>query len=123
MDAAKTILVLEDDEAMRKLISSVLKSAGYHVLQAHNPTDAAAMFGSDLFAVDLLVADIFMPSMMGPDFARELLSMRPELKIVFITGTDQETIKATMNLAPHKQFLQKPFTPEQLREAVETALK
>jgi two-component system cell cycle sensor histidine kinase/response regulator CckA len=120
---ARTVLVVEDETPIRKLVASVLKNDGYNVLEASSPGDAAQLLGSELFDVDLLFADVMMPGMTGPEFATEMLAMRPGLKVVFATGTNQEQVLATMKLAPHKFFLQKPYTADQLREAVRLTLE
>jgi CheY-like chemotaxis protein len=123
LSTPKTILVVEDEAPMRKLVVSILRSAGYSVLEAENPAEAAAQFGADLFGVDLLFTDVYMPSMLGPEFARELLSMRPDLKVVFATGSNQDAIAKTMHLVPHERFLQKPYSAEELRQAVKAAFE
>jgi CheY-like chemotaxis protein len=119
----KTILVVEDEEPTRKLIVTSLKAAGYDVLEASDPTEAARVFGADLFLVDVLFTDVYMPTMTGPEFARELMTMRPDLRVVFATGSNLDVIKETMELVPHKRFLQKPYSVEQLREAVTAAFE
>jgi CheY-like chemotaxis protein len=121
VNSQKTVLVVEDEEPTRNLIVAALKAAGYNVLEASNPTEAAKIFGADLFLIDVLFADIYMPTMSGPDFARELMAVRPDLGVVFATGRDQNVVKETMDLVRHKRFLQKPYTVEELREAVSAA--
>ena len=116
-----TVLVVEDDKPIRSLMVGVLRKAGYNVLEANNPPEAAQMIGSDLFNIDLLVTDVVMPGMSGPEFAREMMAMRPGLKIVFATGCARESM-TDADLAPHKYFLQKPYTADQLRSAVSATL-
>jgi two-component system cell cycle sensor histidine kinase/response regulator CckA len=118
-----TILVVEDEPGIRRIVATVLKRDGYPVLEANNPWEAAELLGSGLFHVDLLLTDIMMPGMTGPDFARELLEMQPHLKVVFATGCSREEVKRTMQLVDHKYFLQKPYTAEQLLEAVQNTLE
>jgi CheY-like chemotaxis protein len=115
-------LVVEDEEPIRELIVSALKKDGFNVLEASNPHAAAEIIGTGLFEVDLLFADIIMPNMSGHQFALEMLSMRPDLKIVFATGSNQDELRHDLRDIPHHFFLSKPYTAEELRKAVTSAL-
>ena len=119
--ASRTILIVEDNAELRALSSLALRKHGFNVLEAHNPFEAVEMMGSNLFEVDLLVADVEMPNMTGDDFAREMRAMRPSLKIVFATGLPFEQGRG-FAAVPHDAFLAKPYTPSQMVQTVCSAL-
>jgi two-component system, cell cycle sensor histidine kinase and response regulator CckA len=107
--APRTILIVEDNAELRSLVTMALRKHGFNVLEADNPFQAVEMVGSGLFDVDLLVADVEMPNMTGDEFAREMRSMRPSLKIVFATGLSPEKGRG-FAAVPHDAFLPKPYT-------------
>jgi PAS domain S-box-containing protein len=117
----ETVLVVEDEEPVRRLVRDILESRGYHVLQAesgHKALETAAAFQGP---IDLLVTDIVMPKMNGRDLAHALSLLRPEMKVLFLSGyTDQALInEGAGHGAP---FLQKPFTPDGLARKVREVL-
>jgi len=117
----ETVLVVEDEEPVRRLVSDILDSRGYRVLQAesgHKALQTAAAFQGH---IDLLVTDIVMPKMNGRDLARALGLLRPEMKVLFLSGyTDQALLdEGAGHGAP---FLQKPFTPDGLARKVREVL-
>jgi two-component system, cell cycle sensor histidine kinase and response regulator CckA len=120
---AKTILVVDDEDPIRKLTTKVLKQAGYSVLEARDPTEAWRIWCRDRESIDLLFTDIIMPMMSGPELAREFSLMRPNLKIVFATGSSRMVVRETMDLIAHKRFLEKPYTPKELKDAIASALE
>lgn len=117
----KTILVVDDEDPIRKLTTKVLKEAGYSVLEARDPTEAWRIWCRDRESIDLLFTDIIMPMMSGPELAREFSIMRPKLKIIFATGSSRMIVRETMDLIAHKRFLEKPYTPRELKDAVASA--
>lgn len=119
----RTILVVEDERPIRKLIATILKRSGYAVLEASDPEEAALIWAKNSASIDLLFTDVILPSLSGPELAREFISIRPDLKIIFATGGNGAIIDETVNLVESKQFLQKPFTSEQLLSAVDAAFK
>lgn len=118
----KTILVVEDEDTIRKIVSKSLRNDGYNVIEAQNPRRASQIMGSDLFSIDLLFADIVMPEMSGTQFAKELRAIRPDLKIIFATGSVDLLNTQELAAIPHNGLLEKPFTIEDLRDAVRSAL-
>lgn len=117
--AQTTILIVEDEEPVRRLIAAALSKDGHQVIEAHDPYEAVAMMGSGLFNVDLLVADIVMPNMTGDIFAAEMRAMRPRIKIIFATGSNLDDLKSKPSF---DALLQKPYTAEALRETVKSVL-
>ena len=116
------ILVVEDDDTVRKLTCHVLRKHGYQVIEAANGADALVVCEKQQSAIALLVSDVVMPRMSGPELATRLKTLHPEMKILYTSGyTDAAVVRhglseETMN------FLQKPFTPKQLTRKVRDVL-
>ena len=110
----ETILVVEDDEQVRVAVRSVLYRAGYNVLEANNGADALIVSEQYTGRVHLLLTDVVMPRLSGPELARRLGRARPEMRVLFMSGYERET------LAPHgvaegePQVLSKPILPDVL---------
>ena len=119
---AGTVLLVEDEEAVRRLARRVLESRGYRVLEASHGTQALHLSGEQPGRIQLLVTDVIMPGMSGQDLARQLLARRPDLKVLFISGYTDEAIKSHGDLLPGTAFLQKPFTPSGLLTKVTDVL-
>jgi len=105
--AQETVLLVEDEESVRVIISAILRRRGYQVIEA-----ATARAACDVFAqrtdVDLLLTDVVMPDMNGPALAQRLIGLRPELRVLFISGyADMLTPPSSDN--PNVGFLSKPF--------------
>jgi two-component system, cell cycle sensor histidine kinase and response regulator CckA len=107
----ETVLVAENDTALRKLVAAILHRAGYHVLSAGGGKEAVAAAAKSAGGIDLLVTDIVMPGMGGAELYAWLKTERPNLRVLFISGL--------MNREPLEgAFLKKPFTPGELLEKV-----
>jgi len=116
-----TVLVVEDDDGVRRFASRVLETAGYTVLTA--PNGAAAVELSGDVPVDLLLTDVVMPGMSGRDVATRLTTARPGLRVVYMSGHTDKGIVHDGVLEPGIRFLGKPFTSEALLAAVDEAMK
>jgi CheY-like chemotaxis protein len=114
----ETILLVEDDGAVRRALSSLLESHGYEVLAADSGTAALAAWETAGAQIDLVVTDLMMPGMNGQELAAELAARRPELEIVFISGHSGDL---DPGLAGY-ELLHKPFGGETLLAAVRTCL-
>jgi signal transduction histidine kinase len=113
-----TILLVEDRADVRKLARRILESRGYRVLDTDDPEVASRV--TEETSVDLLLTDLVMPQVTGPELARRIRVRHPAMPVLFMTGfTDHQSV-ADMGGAP---FLQKPFTPEGLAEGVATVLE
>jgi CheY-like chemotaxis protein len=117
-----TILVVEDEDAVRYLACRVLRANGYRVLEAGDPAAALQIAGAGGQSIDLLVTDIVMPGMTGPALAQRLVAGRPDLKVLFITGYAEEAIERQGALPAGGALLEKPFTAQQLADSVRRAL-
>lgn len=118
-----TILVVDDEDPLRDMVVSILSREGYRVLSAEDAVAGAEILFSEAEKIDLIIADILLPGLSGPEMAREALADFPDVKIIFITGSHEHLVKETVKLARHQYFLQKPFERETLLATVETALK
>jgi two-component system cell cycle sensor histidine kinase/response regulator CckA len=118
----ETILLVEDEDSVRKLARRVLESQGYTVLEAINGEDALRLAGDYGGVIDLLLSDVVMPEMGGRLVAERLVSMRPETAVLFMSGyTDDEILRRGLLERGHR-MLQKPFTATALAHEVRSTL-
>jgi signal transduction histidine kinase len=116
----ETILVVEDDASVRQLVCDELRKLGYRVFEAKNGLDACLVAMQQITGLHLLLTDVVMPGMSGTELAQHLRAIKPELKLLFISGyTDDVGIGGT---DPSSAYLQKPFTPEALSKLVRELL-
>lgn len=120
VDGHETILLVEDEEDVRILIRDELRKLGYRIVEARNGVEACLVATPHIGRLKLLLTDIVMPGMSGTELARHLRVIKPELKLLFISGyTDDVGIGAG---DPGSAYLQKPFTPEALASSVRELL-
>ncbi len=113
---ARSILLVEDDSAVREFVRVVLHRDGYRVLEADSPDVAERLFAERGGEVDLLLTDVIMPIMSGPELARRLRTSRPDLKVIFMSGYAADEL-ADQGLERNSgPLLQKPFTVKRLEE-------
>jgi signal transduction histidine kinase/sensor domain CHASE-containing protein/CheY-like chemotaxis protein len=110
---AGTVLLVEDDAAVRKLAQAVLEERGYTVLVASDGMEALAMVDGQPGRIDLLVTDVIMPGMAGDELVEHMRLRRPDLKVVFVSGYASESIPKIVTNAK-TSFLQKPFPVQDL---------
>jgi PAS domain S-box-containing protein len=121
--SGEVVLVVEDEPAVREMTSRSLRDFGYQVIEAKNGPEALELLRGPDAAVRLMVADVVMPGMDGPELARQAGTVRPDLQVLFMSGyTDDEVVRRGL-LEAGQPFLQKPFTPEALGEQVASLLK
>ena len=110
----QTILVVEDEGAVRRLVARILSRRGYRVLEAPGPEEAVEEFGRQSSPLDLLLTDLVMPKMSGAELASTMSSLQPGLRVAFMSGyTDDVVIRHGLAEEP-PLLLKKPFTPERL---------
>jgi len=119
---SETVLLVEDEASVRALVSGVLKARGYNVIVARNGEDALAVAEQHQGAINLLVTDVVMPEMNGPELAEHLVLFHRGLKILFMSGYADDAIVHHGVLDSTAAFLQKPFTPEDLARKVREVL-
>jgi PAS domain S-box-containing protein len=118
-----TILVAEDDDLLRPLIRSILEVHGYKVLDAPNARAALARAREHAGDIHLLVTDVVMPGESGRQLARQLLDVRPKLRVLYVSGYTDDAIVHHGMLEPGLHYLQKPFTPAALVGKVRDVLE
>ena len=111
---SETVLLVEDDEALRTLAREILSILGYTVLEATSPSEALRLAGGHPGTIHVLLTDVVMPQMNGRQVADHLLVSRPGLKVLFMSGYTDAAIMQHGVLEPGTHFLQKPFTPDGL---------
>ena len=109
----ETILLVEDEDSIRALAREILEMNGYVVLEACNGKDALRVLDAHDEPVDLLLTDVVMPIMGGPDLAREVLARQPHTRVLFVSGYTHEAL-CDGDLEPGSFFLGKPFSPDEL---------
>jgi len=114
----ETILVVEDDPSIRLLVEEILVSAGYRVLIAGSGDRAIQLADEYEGDIHLLLTDVILPNMGGKEIAGRIALVRPEAKVVFMSGYIGNVADERENLEPGVEFLQKPFTPEALCEKI-----
>jgi signal transduction histidine kinase/ActR/RegA family two-component response regulator len=119
--SGETILVVEDAEPLRDLICQALSVSGCTVLSAPEAQEALRILSQQKGVIDLLITDVIMPGMNGPALAKQVRAMRPETKILYMTGYSGEFVRSDM-LIPGVSFIQKPFTPADLRRKIRKML-
>ncbi|MEC9367620.1 MAG: response regulator [Pseudomonadota bacterium] len=118
-----TVLLVEDEEAVRTFAARALASRGYKVLEAGTGTEALEVMEDHGGEVDLVVSDVVMPEMDGPTLLKELRKTNRDLKIIFISGYAEDAFKKNLEAKEQFVFLPKPFSLKQLAEAVKETLE
>ena len=118
----ETILLVEDEPAVRDLTRRCLEASGYKVLQASDAEEALEVAGKHAGGLDMLLTDVIMPGASGPDLARQLVAARPDLRVLFVSGYTDQAMASERILEPGAAFLQKPFTPDGLARKVRDVL-
>ena len=110
----ETLLLVEDEAAVRSSARRLLERQGYHVLEARHGADALRIVEESGRPIDLVVTDLVMPEMGGKELAERLRTHRPGLKVLFMSGYTEKAISSGGVMPPHTGFVEKPFTVEQL---------
>ena len=118
----ETILLVEDETVVRQLVAEILESSGYTVLQAGDGPSALELARRHTGDIRLLVTDVVMPGMSGPDVASSVTSMRPGTLVLYMSGYTDSAIGHHGVLEPGIAFLQKPFSTDELTRKVRTLL-
>jgi len=118
----ETILLAEDDESVRKLISIVLKQEGYKVIEAIDGVDSVKKFIENKETIRLLLSDLIMPKMNGKEAYDEMKVWRPGLKAIFVSGYAPDVIRQKMSLENSVVLISKPILPYSLLKKVRCLL-
>jgi CheY-like chemotaxis protein len=118
----QTILVVEDEEMVRKLMCEVLELEGYRVLPCSDPAEAIQESRQRCGEIDLLLTDVVMPGMNGWDMAKRIREIIPDLRVVFMSGYTEHTLTSNGEIDPQCEYLQKPFSLAALTRKVARVL-
>ena len=121
--AGKTILVLDDEADVRKLVAAMLASNGYQVVTADNGDNAIKAFRKSKHPIDLLLLDVVSPGLSGPMVADRIAEMQPGLRVLFMSGYDNTNVVQRYVVEKGYALLPKPFTMEQLSRKVREVLE
>ena len=119
---SETILVVEDEKLVLTVARAILERYGYTVLVAHDTDEALRLAQDGSRLIHLLLTDTIMPKMNGPELAVRIISMRPKIKVLFLSGYMDNALLAVIELKPGIAFLQKPFTQVDLSRKVREVL-
>jgi two-component system cell cycle sensor histidine kinase/response regulator CckA len=116
------ILIVEDERPVRSLCRKILEKSGFHVLEAEDARQARALLEAGQ-PISLLITDVRMPQVSGPHLVQELVPQRPDLRVLYISGSPNDIDLIEQHLcAGICKFLRKPFTPAELVGQVQTLL-
>ena len=118
-----TVLLVEDEESVRRLARRFLEAAGYRTLEAPNGADALALCETRGDEIQVLVTDLVMPGINGRELADRICATWPDVRVVFMSGHAAEALGRSLLVDPSIPFLQKPFTRDELVVGVQTALQ
>jgi PAS domain S-box-containing protein len=119
---SETLLLVEDEDAVRALVARVLRSHGYQVLMAANAEQAEKVSSSFGGIIHLLITDVVMPRTSGPRLAESLLAVRPQMQVLYISGYTDAAVAEHGGLRSEVALFQKPFTPASLARRVREIL-
>jgi CheY-like chemotaxis protein len=118
----ETILLVEDEPQVRAVAHGILKRYGYHVLEATSVAEADRLCREHSGVIDLLLSDVVMPDLSGPELAARLLLLRPNMRLLCMSGYTEDSVARRAIVATDIAFFQKPITPETLGRKVREVL-
>jgi CheY-like chemotaxis protein len=122
LGGTETVLLVEDEPSVRGLVREILTAAGYRVLEAGNGPEALRRSAEHTGPIHLMVTDVVMPGMSGPELAARMGAIRPGLRILFTSGYADDDLHPDSILGPGRAFIQKPLNPDDLTERVREIL-
>jgi len=122
LTGSETIIVAEDEEAIRSLIAEMLEQSGYRVITASDGEAAVAVARATGGPIDLILTDVVMPRLSGPETVRRLREYRPDMKVIFMSGYSDATSLRAMVTNTEAEILAKPFTRQMMLSAIRKAL-
>jgi two-component system cell cycle sensor histidine kinase/response regulator CckA len=120
--SSETILLVEDEPAVRRLARRALEAQGFRILEAGNGHEALELCEKHVTELDMLLTDVVMPRMSGVELASRLTAIDPSLRVLYMSGYTEDALGQRGVLSPDTAFLNKPFTPATLLEAVRGVL-
>jgi two-component system cell cycle sensor histidine kinase/response regulator CckA len=122
LSGTETILLVEDDAGIRGLMRRTLEPYGYRVLESEDVSDALAIAAAHEHEIHLLLSDVIMPGLNGPDVAQRIVAHRPDIKILYVSGFPDSLLSEQDQTRRRVRFLAKPFTPQALANKVRECL-
>lgn len=119
---AETVLIVDDESGVKNLAATALRKLGYKVLEAGSAKEALTMSEQNKGKVDLLLTDVIMPDLNGKALADKLSKLRPDMKVLFMSGYSDKAVSQNGILMPGTRLVQKPFTQKSLSKAVREVL-
>jgi two-component system cell cycle sensor histidine kinase/response regulator CckA len=118
----ETLLIVEDEEVLRNILQSVLESSGYHVFTAADGLEAVELYQRQLHDIDLVVTDMGLPKMTGGEEFERLLEINPLVKVIVASGFFEPNVKSELYKAGVKNFIQKPYYPDDVLHKIRVVL-
>ena len=118
----ETLLIVENEPAIRNLLQVALRRNGYTVLAAESGRDALEVVRNHAGTIHLLITDVVMPDMDGPELVRQLSTIRPDTRTLFMSGYMDDTLGERGILSANANFIQKPFSPRTIAQKVRDIL-
>ena len=118
----ETLLIVENEPAIRNLLQVALRRNGYTVLAAESGREALELVRNHADAIHLLITDVVMPDMDGPELVRQLSTIRPDTRTLFMSGYMDDTLGERGILSTNANFIQKPFSPRTIAQKVRDIL-
>jgi CheY-like chemotaxis protein len=109
-----TILLAEDENSVRQMLKTVLTENGYRVIEAVNGVDAALKFSENRHSIDLVILDVIMPRMNGREARKEILKIRSDVKVLFMSGYSGDILEEGTLLKENVGFIHKPIKPREI---------
>ena len=122
LQGTETILIVEDQQQVLTLARRTLTECGYHVLEAASPAEAVAHCERYPGPIHLMLTDVVMPGMNGPDLAVRVQPLRPSMQVIFMSGYSEGAVRHHRNLELAGRYISKPFSPDALALKVREAL-
>jgi CheY-like chemotaxis protein len=116
------ILLVEDEQAVRKFVRAMLEKQGYTVLEAGTPEEALRIAADRSVEFDAVLTDVIMPRLNGPELAERISDMRPEVRVLYMSGYTDRAVRLEDRLGGEANFIQKPFTPAGLGQKLRQLL-
>ena len=117
-----TVLLVEDEDAVRTVTRRILERDGFRVLEARSGNEGMAAARSAASPIDLLITDVALPDIGGGEVAREIMKVQPQIRVLYLSGYTDDTLADHGIAAVPANFIQKPFSSEVLRERIRSLL-
>jgi two-component system cell cycle sensor histidine kinase/response regulator CckA len=122
LTGSATVLLVEDEDAVRKFGARALRNKGYKVIEAESGEEALKVIRRAEERIDLLITDVVMPGLDGPGLVREVREMRSDIKVIFISGYAEDAFRRRLDRDGNIDFLSKPFNLRQLASKVKDVI-